>query len=518
MVKSKNRVFFTGGVILCLMALLMTMCHVDWDEDIDYSQKYDRKVAEAKRWYESNYPDNFSIKNNEGVSLAEMKPNWDDAFTRSDKWEATVEVEIEKGNSIGFAVTENKSKFEETGDERYLASTTRLVIRTKRRTKEVDGFLMTIIPSPEYMEHISFGTPKEVAYIGRDKRFSGQIIYHSLDGIFANGWEYKDGNIIKSIGDGSAERGSIKRLSQVCEWEVICVYKRFCWMAGSFFNCTEWEIDYCYLDLLFCYESDPGGEIEQGGGDGGGGYNPNSPYISLSVNPPGSGTVAGGGTYTSGTVVSISANPKPGYVFDNWSGSVNTSTNPYSFTLTSNKFFTANFIHVQSLLCGMYHGVINVAALNKSKSTFMPYHEQFIINLANLAALYELGGSLDYLKQDLDNYSINSSAYSKFSKLYNTGRYTTGWQPAYNSETGTYDALVSSEIGNSGFQLKLYSEKAGENNALGLVKSGFFEHNIEAALEYLERTVIEKFGLLDDFLYDMHFFNALNFMDYYCND
>ena len=173
---------------------------------------------------------------------------------------------------------------------------------------------------------------------------------------------------------------------------------------------------------------------------------------------------------------------------------------------------------VQLLLCGTYHGYIDIISLNNSKNNFSPHQEQFIINLANLAALYELGGSLNYLKTDLDNYNINSSAYSKLSQLNNPERYTAGWQQAFNSETGNNDALVSGEIGDSGFQLKFYTVKAGENNALGLVKTGWAGHAIEAAIEVLERFLLDNSALLDDFLYDMHLFNALNFMDYYCND
>ncbi len=43
-------------------------------------------------------------------------------------------------------------------------------------------------------------------------------------------------------------------------------------------------------------------------------------------------------------------------------------------------------------------------------------------------------------------------------------------------------------------------------------------HTVEGALEYLEGYLRDNHGFNDDFLYDMHFYNALNFMGDYCDD
>jgi hypothetical protein len=168
----------------------------------------------------------------------------------------------------------------------------------------------------------------------------------------------------------------------------------------------------------------------------------------------------------------------------------------------------------QEKLCNAYHGVLNIASLRQSSNSFSSHQEIFIISLANLAAFNALGYSLVSLKTDLNTYTYNSSLYTKYNKLNNIDTYISTWTAAYNSSPNSDTAYVSPEIGNSGFQLKYYPEKNGEYNAIGLVKEGFVEHSVEAALELLESYL----GLPDDLLYDMHLFNALNFMEYYCND
>ena len=53
---------------------------------------------------------------------------------------------------------------------------------------------------------------------------------------------------------------------------------------------------------------------------------------------------------------------------------------------------------------------------------------------------------------------------------------------------------------------------------LGLVKNNLGGHAAEWALEFLDGFLRDDLTLADDFIYDMHLYNSLNFMDYYCND
>ncbi|SSC13327.1 conserved protein of unknown function [Mesotoga infera] len=67
--------------------------------------------------------------------------------------------------------------------------------------------------------------------------------------------------------------------------------------------------------------------------------------IAVSANPAAGGTAAGGGVYTHGDTVNLSATPKEGYRFVNWTeNGAQVSTNAsYSFTATKNRTLVANF-------------------------------------------------------------------------------------------------------------------------------------------------------------------------------
>jgi hypothetical protein len=67
--------------------------------------------------------------------------------------------------------------------------------------------------------------------------------------------------------------------------------------------------------------------------------------VSLSGNPANGGTTSGGGTFDSGTSVSVSANANAGYTFTNWTEGttvVSTNTN-YTFSITKDRVLVANF-------------------------------------------------------------------------------------------------------------------------------------------------------------------------------
>ena len=67
--------------------------------------------------------------------------------------------------------------------------------------------------------------------------------------------------------------------------------------------------------------------------------------VTVTGNPPGGGSVNGGGTFEYGTTCTVHATPAEGYAFENWTDDddvVSTSVD-YSFTVTSNRSLKANF-------------------------------------------------------------------------------------------------------------------------------------------------------------------------------
>jgi subtilase family serine protease len=73
---------------------------------------------------------------------------------------------------------------------------------------------------------------------------------------------------------------------------------------------------------------------------------PNSFVITVTSSPSGAGTVSGGGTYPSGTTATVQAAAKNGYFFIGWfeGRTFVTKSSSYSFTVTSNRSLTAQFI------------------------------------------------------------------------------------------------------------------------------------------------------------------------------
>jgi len=74
--------------------------------------------------------------------------------------------------------------------------------------------------------------------------------------------------------------------------------------------------------------------------------------LTTSVSPPGSGSVSlnpAGGTYTSGTNVSLTASAASGWKFDHWGGDASGSSNPVTITMDSNKSVTAYFVQYYTL-------------------------------------------------------------------------------------------------------------------------------------------------------------------------
>ena len=83
---------------------------------------------------------------------------------------------------------------------------------------------------------------------------------------------------------------------------------------------------------------------------------------------------------------------------------------------------------------------------------------------------------------------------------------------SFNSSSKKFDALISPVIGSTGFALKYYPTKNGYNDAIGLVKVNEIGHYVESSLEIEEAISVKFFNLQDDWLYDMHLNNSIQFI------
>ncbi|HNS33846.1 MAG TPA: hypothetical protein PKG83_01310 [bacterium] len=73
-------------------------------------------------------------------------------------------------------------------------------------------------------------------------------------------------------------------------------------------------------------------------------YEPEVRYnLTAEIEPAGSGTVAGTGSYLSGETVTVKATPATGWEFDHWTGDLASSVNPATVVMDSDKTITAVF-------------------------------------------------------------------------------------------------------------------------------------------------------------------------------
>ena len=82
---------------------------------------------------------------------------------------------------------------------------------------------------------------------------------------------------------------------------------------------------------------------------GAGKCKPHTFTISVSASPSAGGTVSGGGTYSSGSMATVTATPNACYSFVNWTeGDTVVSTSAsYTFTVTSDRTLVAHFALIQ---------------------------------------------------------------------------------------------------------------------------------------------------------------------------
>ena len=186
-----------------LSFLLLYSCQTEYDKHDRTSEKrYGKEIEDVRQWVMEHYPEQFSInspKETEPEML--LKADWGKAFTGSDSKEKTVEIPvfpIGVGVERRITLPENRQKYEETGDSRYISNFSRLVVKSDLQTKERLCFIMTIIPSASYWEKTNFSPFSKVTYFGRED-YDGLIYFYHINGDYSNGWKYKDGKIEGSI-------------------------------------------------------------------------------------------------------------------------------------------------------------------------------------------------------------------------------------------------------------------------------------------------------------------------------
>lgn len=140
--------------------------------------------------------------------------------------------------------------------------------------------------------------------------------------------------------------------------------------------------------------------------------------ISTNVNPSGSGSVTGGGTYYYGQSCTLTANANSGYTFSHWQDG-NTS-NPRTITVTGNATYTAYFNAQPQAPIGAINGKFTINA-NGNQVHFSQGNLQY---RASTGTWQFAANQYDYIGNANSNIS---SSYSGWIDLFGWG--TSGWNP-----------------------------------------------------------------------------------------
>lgn len=133
-----------------------------------------------------------------------FEPLWDEAFiARHDDGSTTVETHIRLSKPLIIIPNESYEAYFDTKDVRYLQYLSRAVVLMKEESTP-QAFLMTIIGSKRYMESHDFQL-WGVSYRNIPEDFSGMILYHTLSGVFVNGWYVEEGWNFNTCNPISAE-------------------------------------------------------------------------------------------------------------------------------------------------------------------------------------------------------------------------------------------------------------------------------------------------------------------------
>ncbi|GHT77044.1 hypothetical protein AGMMS50262_17080 [Bacteroidia bacterium] len=263
--------------LLILLAGIVYAC-MEEGEFLSSKRSLPPEVSAAQKWYEDQVAGGYLEWKSVSIDETNMlKPDWRTAFWNEDENYKVTEVHLVGDEQFLFITSECADKFQETGDMRYKASDTRLVVRTNKKTKETDGFIMIMYPKLDYLEKNIDQPLRDMSYLYRNSAFSGVIYYHYLNGEFMNGWSYKAGvpyAIYPAKEATNTSNGPLKSDYYFCDYVCETYYScRPIYYGGDYmYDYCEPYNQYCWYEN--CYPDTSGDGGTSGGGGGG---NPGNP-------------------------------------------------------------------------------------------------------------------------------------------------------------------------------------------------------------------------------------------------
>lgn len=227
--KNKNLLF----ALPLLFGVLLFSCQDEATEAAENNVDkvvYNATIEKAKAIFESKSPDFPVIQSRSADGVEKgivFEPTWGEAFvSEHNDGSTTVETHIRLSQPFHMVSQESQDAYERTKDGRYLQHLSRAVVLMKNEQSTSHAFLMSIIGSKKYMEEHDFQL-WEVSYGHIPEDFSGQILYHALDGTFVNGWYVEEGNKYSTCEPVSEEDANLLSRATVTECKLVTGYRTY---------------------------------------------------------------------------------------------------------------------------------------------------------------------------------------------------------------------------------------------------------------------------------------------------
>jgi len=250
---------------LPLLAVSFYACHSYWFEN-----ELPLEIRIAKEWFETKTGD-IHLAWQVGEENAKFLPDWRNAIVGADGNFRIIELPLQGSEGFVQISSENAKRALETGDERYLTTIMRLLVRICRETGEKDGFIMTASPDLENLSRNLVNPMRNFTYLNHGENFSGLVFFYNLTGEFVTGYIATGGEFFRFTPQAMADEHPQLRAATCL---VICVTtttEQYRWtLSGTNFMTEPMPpIVTTECHIVSCIADREGG-IGDGGSPGGG--------------------------------------------------------------------------------------------------------------------------------------------------------------------------------------------------------------------------------------------------------
>lgn len=225
--------------LFLLFSIVIVACNEEIVNKVDDTADTNASltVEKARTWFETTFMEgmgNTMYKTITSDSITMMlKPllNWDIAQLDNDSIWSVVELPWEYENGKLTMTTSEVSNYCQnngTKPEQII----RLVILKNRKTGDVYGFKMVVIPDLDYLLAKGDELPVTNYYLNRDSKLSGLVLFYSIDNEFVNGWAYKEGVVTGIVNPYETKSYSkVQKMSNLLNVIAIeiCIYTSIEW-------------------------------------------------------------------------------------------------------------------------------------------------------------------------------------------------------------------------------------------------------------------------------------------------